>query len=86
MLYFVPTELDIFGEPTAGSIVRKWRAQKQQDNERNALQDKVMNTEHHFRPVCATGKVTYQNAEAFWRHIKNARTELVSFCAFQLSL
>jgi hypothetical protein len=85
MLYFVPTDLDIFGEPTAGSIVRKWRAQKQLDDERSALQDRVMNAEHHFRAMCTTGEVTDQNAEAFeafWRHIKNARTELVSFCTF----
>ena len=82
MLYFIPTDLDIFGEPTTGSIVRKWRAQKQLDDERSALQDRVMNAEHHFRAMCATGEVTDQNAEAFWRRIKNARTELVSFCTF----
>ena len=34
MLMFVPTDLDIFGEPTADAIVRKWRAQKQLDDER----------------------------------------------------
>ena len=82
MLYFDPTDLDIFGEPSAGSIVRKWRAQKQQDDERNALQDKVIKTEHHFRAMCAIGEVTDQNAEAFWRRIKNASAELVSFCTF----
>ena len=82
MLYFVPTELDIFGEPTAGSIVRKWRAQKQLDDERSSLQDRVMNAEHHFRSMCATGEVTDQNAETFWRRIKNARTKLVCFCTF----
>ena len=63
MLYFVPTDLDIFGEPTAGSIVRKWRAQKQLDDERSALQDRVMNAEHHLRSMCATGEVTDQNAK-----------------------
>jgi hypothetical protein len=37
-----------------------------------------MNAEHHFRAMCATGKVTDQDAEAFWRRIENASTELVS--------
>ncbi len=82
MLYFVPTNLNIFGDPTASSIVRKRRVQKQLDDERSALQDRVMNAEHHFRAICATGEVTDQNAEAFWRRIKNARTELVSLCTF----
>jgi hypothetical protein len=37
-----------------------------------------MNAEHQFRAMGATGEVTDQNVEAFWRRIKNARTELVS--------
>ncbi len=51
MLCFIPKDLDIFGEPSAGSIVRKWRAQTQLDDERKALQDRVMNAEHHFKAI-----------------------------------
>jgi hypothetical protein len=65
MQYFFLTDLDIYGEPSAHSIIRKLRLQKnwQQDEERIALQNKVMITKHHFRAMCATGEVTDQNAE-----------------------
>ena len=82
---FRPYRSRYFGEPAPGSIVRKWREQKQLDDERSALQDTVMNAEHHFRAMCATGEVTDQNAEAFCRRIQNARTVLVSFCTFNLT-
>jgi hypothetical protein len=82
--YVVLIYLDIYGEPSAHSIFCKLRAQKQQDEERIALQDKVMDAEHHFRAMCA--EVTDPNAEAFWRRIKNACTEFISFSTFNFSL
>jgi hypothetical protein len=82
MQYYAFTDLGINAEPSALSIIHKWRAQKQQDEEQIVLQDKVMNAEHHFRAMYATGEVMDQNAVAFWRRIKNARTELVSFSTF----
>ncbi len=58
-------------------IIPKWCVQKKQDEERVALQDRVMNAEQHFRAMCATGEVTDKNAEVFWRRItgKNGRTD-----------
>ena len=57
------SELDSDGEPSAASIVRKWRAQKLEDDERILLQEKVFNAEEHFRNMCAAGGATNNNAE-----------------------
>ena len=75
------SELDSDGEPSAASIVRKWRAQMLEDKERIILQEKVFNAEEHFRNMCAAGGVSNNNAEVLNRRIKNARTELVRFIA-----
>ena len=58
------SELDSDGEPSAASIVRKWRAQKLEDDERILLQEKVFNAEEHFRNMCAAGGGSNNNAEA----------------------
>ena len=52
------SELDSDGEPSASSVVRKWRAQKLEDDERILLQEKVFNAEEHFRNMCAAGGVS----------------------------
>ena len=75
------SELDSDGEPSAASIVCKWRAQKLEDEERILimilLQEKVFNAEEHFRNMCAAGGGSNNNAEVLNRRIKNARAELV---------
>ena len=78
------SELDSDGEPSAASIVRKWRAQTLEDKERIILQEKVFNAEEHFRNMCAAGGVSNNNAEVLNRRIKNARAELVRFIALFL--
>ena len=75
------SELDSDGEPSAASIVRKWRAQMLADKERILLQEKVFNAEEHFRNMCAADGVSNNNAEVLNRLIKNARAELVRFIA-----
>ena len=75
------SELDSDGEPSAASIVRRWRAQMLEDKERIILQEKVFNAEEHFRNMCAAGGVSNNNAEVLNRRIKNARAELVLFIA-----
>ena len=54
------------GEPSALSTVRKWRAQKLEDEERIELQERVFNAEEHFRAMYAAGGVTNNNAEAHY--------------------
>jgi hypothetical protein len=56
-------------------------AQKLQDEEQIELQESFfrVNAAGHFQAMCEVGGVTDQDAEAFRRHIKNARSELVSF-------
>ena len=55
LVNFFESELDSHGEPSALSIVHKWRAQRLEDEERNILQEKVFNAEQHFRYMCAAG-------------------------------
>ena len=66
------------GEPSALSIIRKWRSQRLEDEERKELQERVFNAEELFRAMSAASSVTNTNADAHYRRIKNARTELVS--------
>ena len=77
MFIFV-LELDADGEPSVHSIIQKWRKQWRQDADRNELEERVFNAEDHFQRMCQAGAVTDQNAESFWRRIKNARAESVS--------
>ena len=78
---FFASKLDAHGEPSALSIIRKWRAQKLEDDEQNLLQERLFNAEDHFRRMCAEGTVANMEAEAHYRRMKNARAELV--CCFQ---
>ena len=64
-------------------MVRKWRAQKLEDEERNLLEERVFNAEDHFRRMSAEGRVSNMEAEAHYRRMKNARVELV-ICSKQL--
>ena len=66
------------GTPSAHSIVRKWRAQRLEDEERILLQERVFSTEVHFKSRLAAGGVTNQEAESLNQRIKDARAELVS--------
>ena len=59
------------------SIIHKWLAQKLEDEERNLLQERLFNTEEHFRRMSAEGRVSNMEAEAHYRRMKNARAELV---------
>ena len=65
------------GTPSAHSIVRKWRAQRLEDEERILLQERVFSAEEHHKSRLAAGGVTAQE-ESLKRHINNARAELVS--------
>ena len=69
------------GTPLAHSIVRKWRAQRLEDEERILLQERVFSTEEHLKSRLAAGGVTNQEAESLNRRIKNARAKLVSSIA-----
>ena len=69
--------MDALGEPSALSIICKWRAQKLEDEERNLLQERLFNAEEHFRRMSAEGRVSNMEAEAHYRRMKNARAELV---------
>jgi len=66
------------GTPSAQSIVRKWRAQRLEDEERILLQERVFSAEEHHKSRLAAGGVTAQEAESLKRRINNARAELVS--------
>jgi hypothetical protein len=66
------------GTPSAHSIVRKWRAQRLEDEERILLQERVFSAEEHHKSRLAAGGVTTQEAESLERRINNARAELVS--------
>ena len=74
------TELDAHGEPSALFIIRKWRAQKLEDEERNLLQERLFTAEEHFRCMSAEGRDSNIEAEAHYRRMKNARAELVCRC------
>ena len=67
----------MLGEPSALSIIRKWRAHKLEDEEQNLLQERLFNAEEHFRSMSAAGRVSNMEAEAHYRRMKNARAELV---------
>ena len=66
------------GTTSAHSIVRKWRAQRLEDEERILLQERVFSAEEHHKSRLAAGGVTAQEAESLKRRINNARAELVS--------
>jgi hypothetical protein len=66
------------GTPSAHSIVRKWRAQRLEDEERILLQERVFSAEEHHKLRLAAGGVTSQEAESLKGRINNARAELVS--------
>ncbi len=65
------------GTPSAHSIVRKWRAQRLEDEERILLQERVFSAEEHHKSRLAAGGVIAQEAESLKRRINNARAELV---------
>ena len=66
------------GTPSAHSIVRKWRAQRLEDEERILLQERVFSAEEHHKSRPAAVGVTTQEAESLILRINNARAELVS--------
>ena len=70
--------MNAHGEPSALSIVRRWLAQRLEDEERNLQQERELIAEEHFRTICAAGRVTNNSAEVHYRHMKRARAELVS--------
>ena len=70
--------LDADDTPSAHSIVRKWRAQRLEDEERILLQERVFSAEERHKSRLAAGGVTAQEAESLQRRINNARAELVS--------
>jgi hypothetical protein len=47
----VCANLDALCKPSALSIIRKWRAQQHQDDERIELQERIINVEEHFRAM-----------------------------------
>jgi hypothetical protein len=49
--------------PSALFIVRNWRVQRLEDDERIALQERVFNAEEHRKVRLAAGGVTNQEAE-----------------------
>ena len=59
-------------------VVRKWRAQRLEDEERILLQERVFSAEEHHKSRLAAGGVTAQEAESLKQRINNARAELVS--------
>jgi hypothetical protein len=66
------------GSPWALSIAHKWLAQRLEDEERIALQERVFNAEKHLKARLAAGGATVQEEESLNWRIKNAHTELVS--------
>ena len=50
-----------------------------EDEERIALQERVLNAEAQLKARITAGDVTNQGAESLNQRIKNARTELVSW-------
>jgi hypothetical protein len=72
------SDLDVDGSPSALFLVRKWRAQNLENDDRIAWQERVFNTEEYFKARLADGDVTNQEAESLNWRIKNARTEWVS--------
>ena len=73
------------------SIIRKWRAQKLEDEERTLLQERLFNAEEHFRSMGAVSRVSNMEAEAHYLRMKNARADLVGrsenlFCLDSCSL
>ena len=71
--------------PSAHSIVREWRAQRLEDEERILLQERVFCAEEHLKSRLVAGGVTNQEAESLNWRIKNARAELVSRIAQHIS-
>ena len=62
--------LDADGWPSAHSIVRKWRAQRLENEERILLQERVFSAEKHPKSRLAAGGVTNQEAESLNQRIK----------------
>ena len=81
---FFESEMDAHGEPSALSIVRRWRAQRLEDEERNLQQEKELIAEEPFRTMCDAGGVTNNNAEAHYGRMKKSRAEQVDLvlCSF----
>ena len=84
---FFESEMDAHGEPSALSIVRRWRAQRlaREEEERNLQHEKELITEHFpFRPMCAAGGVTKNNTEQHYGRMKKARAKQVDLvlCSF----
>ena len=69
--------MDAHGETLALSIVRRWRAQRLEEEERNLQHEKELIAEEHFRTMCAAGGVTNNNAESHNGRTKKARAEQV---------
>ena len=77
--------MDADGEPSALSIVRRWRAQMLEEEERNLQHEKELIAEHFpFRPVCAAGGVTKNNTEPHYGRMKKTRAKQVDLvlCSF----
>ena len=54
---------------SASGAPRSWRTR--------SLEERVFNAEDHFRRMSAEGRVSNMEAEAHYRRMKNAGTELV---------
>ncbi len=52
------------GAPSAHAIVRNWRAQRLEDEERILLQERVFSAEEHLKSRLTAGEVTNQEAES----------------------
>ena len=76
---FFESEMDAHGEPSALFIVRRWRAQRLEEEERNLQHEKELIAEEHFsfRTMCAAGGVTKNNTEPHYGRMKKARAEQV---------
>ena len=73
---FFESEMDADGEPSALSIVRKWRAQMLEEEEQNLQHEKELIAEHFpFRPMCAAGGVIKNNTEQHYGRMKKGRAE-----------
>ena len=74
---FFESEMDAHGEPSALYIVRRWRAQRLEDEERNLQHEKALIAQEHFRSMCAAGGVTMNNTEQHYGRMKKGRAEQV---------
>ena len=71
--------MDAHGEPSALSIVRRWRAQRLEEEDQNLQHEKECLIAEHFpyRPMCAAAGVTKNNTEPHYGRMKKDRAEKV---------